>query len=316
MLFNDNEIVKLPVNNGTLEIPKFLNGKRIMIWEILTDHYDCDCWFTAEKVKKIIIHAYNLEINDAFSQFENLEELEIYEDVKTLSYSGLHKCRKLKKLTIGRNCSTNTLADIIKYARNIHELRIYGVRNHYSDYMFSDCINLNPSCVINEGLKGIFEGAFKNCKSFIHVNLPKSLKLIHLDAFKGCENIKTLRINSLVGFKDPFYIEGSRVRLLDNSPKAVVYHPEGYPVNYLVKHLSDNITIEKKGTLNLPASRFSASSLKVLGYKCIQDIPGNKDDLVLSLRYMNDGIWRIYLINEIDTTIRSNFLFIFTDNWR
>jgi hypothetical protein len=116
--------------------------------------------------------------------------------------------------------------------------------------------------------------------------------------------------------KTHFNFEGKRIGLLDNSPKAVVYYPEGYPVNYLVKHLSDNITIEKKGTLNLPASRFSASSLKVLGYKCIQDIPGNKDDLVLSLRYMNDGIWRIYLINEIDTTIRSNFLFIFTDNWR
>lgn len=305
--FNYTAETKLPVIDGVLEIPKFVDGIIVRDWSKPIKYTNDYNKKALNSVRKIILHPHIIRLMGVLSDFPNLEELEIKNEAE-LVFSGIESCMNLRRLTINKYTSLIKLKDILRIIPNLQELKMSYIPSIYVQEQFANCKRLKPSWVLQEGVEYIQARVFKNCKDFINVKLPKSLRYLNMYAFSGCENIRDFKINSIFVFdgEEGYKWRGETFKeFLNDSPIATVYCPVDYPINYLKRHLNPMVKIVEEGRINVSTRRdHLLKKFKALGEeRFIRDIPKNIDELLWALDLMDDGAWRVQVINEVNSVV-------------
>jgi hypothetical protein len=304
---------KIEIQDGILVIPETVRRFDFIQWLHLYDHDNCTCRLARLNVKKIVIEANGIEAFGVFSDFENLEVVHFKHDIDFF-IDDLRNCRKLKRIIIDKDCSNSFFRYVVQLRDAIRELDIRFDLPHYTVGLFKDCANLDPKWVLREGLKAINSETFRNCDSFVDISLPKSLRSLHVEAFRDCKNIKTFKINSYVVFEGPYEYINQRIsnkNLLRQSKEAVVYCPKDFPINYLRKNLWPEIPIIEANKI-YPSSRDDTISnkFKVLGLsKIIRDIPETKEELICALSAMDTDRWKQMIVSEIIDVIETDWTY-------
>lgn len=97
----------------------------------------------------------------------------------------------LFSLTVGVSAK-----NIYSYDEESQELLVYstnGIVEKCDDFEYRDSVE---KLEFGDNVTEIAEGAFENWTSVNYVELPKSLKVLHRNAFKGCTSLWWLGINS------------------------------------------------------------------------------------------------------------------------
>lgn len=310
ILFNYKNRAKLPIYGDTIIIPETIDGESVMEWCRLSDHYNCDCLRVRDRIRKVVVKCPYLSIVGSLQDFHNLEEIEIHGKVD-IENSGIEDCKKFKRITIGKEVPIRDLKTLMSRRYFIKEMKFIESVPVYPERLFKDYLILEPSWVLQEGLVYIKNEAFYGCKRFVDVKLPKSLRCLHINAFKGCTNIESFRINSLINIEGSNSLYWNRKRkeaLLSDSNDVTVYCPLDYPINYLKKHLNPNVKIVEDGVINPGVNlRNSSKKMKLLGIGGIRDIPENFDMLVQSLELIDEEVWKRQLINEVINVVQINY---------
>lgn len=110
-------------------------------------------------------------------------------DESNLYYEGDGFILDNQKLFINDNFSGDfniLLNDLCK--NNVREIEFHKNLLNIEDYNLACFPNL-IKVKINEGVKSIFQNAFKDCKSLSTIIIPSSINKIDIDAFKGCHRL-------------------------------------------------------------------------------------------------------------------------------
>lgn len=308
--FNQVKQSKLPVYGDVLIIPNKIDDEGVIEWHRLKEHSNCGCFNIYKRIRKVVIKSSYIQIKGVFKDFINLEEIELHGKAD-IQHSGIENCKNFKRITFGKGCMIKDFKELKPIKHSIKEIRFIGSRSIYLDELFKDYKSLEPSWVLHEGLIYIGRKAFGDCKNFVDVNLPKSLRCMNITAFKGCNNIKNFRINSLVNLEGTSYLhyrDDDKEFLLENSSDATVYCPLDYPINFLKKHLNPRVKIVEDGIINPGVSRRTLmEKVKILGIKGVRDIPETVDLLIQSLELMDEEAWKRQVIREVVNVVELDY---------
>lgn len=146
---------------------------------------------------------------NAFKDYEYLNELVIPTSVTKIGKSSLEGCVRLQKLTlpfVGETKNSNNFLGYLfgeeKYSSYIslpQYLRTITVSNATSlgDGAFYGLESLE-NIVLNEGLLSLGKEVFNRCNKISSIVLPNSVKEIGDYSFKDCENLETVFISSSI----------------------------------------------------------------------------------------------------------------------
>lgn len=161
----------------------------------------------------------NITLNDnlrsigegAFSNCQNLIEIEVPNSVESIDVFAFYGCSSLKKITIpfiGQSSSDKSNYSSVfgfifgymrEFVRNGSSLTVANdVENyHYADYDFRYTYHIPTSLeevVVKNAEASIPEYAFNNNKYLSKITLPSSITAIPKYAFNGCTNLKDIEI--------------------------------------------------------------------------------------------------------------------------
>ncbi len=143
--------------------------------------------FNINKKRKIIqIITDAKEIKYKFHECENLREVTFLDDVETICNSALSKCKKLKKVTMGKGIKKIPVSCF--YGSSIEDIEVHGYLEKIDDSAFGSCENLH-SIELKEGLKSIGGFAFTD-SGIEEIEIPDSVILIGEYIFLKCEKLK------------------------------------------------------------------------------------------------------------------------------
>jgi len=164
-------------------------------------------------IKKVVIKNGITSIGErAFSECENLKEVELAKSVHRIGPYAFYACRSLESMELPegflsidkdafRECSAlrsinfpeslHYLGDRAFYrCTSLEEAELIGV-TWIPIECFEDCVSLRRA-VIPEGVNMIEVEAFYNCKSLEDITIASTVSLIKRQAFYGCRSLKTV----------------------------------------------------------------------------------------------------------------------------
>ena len=201
----------------------------------------------------------------AFEGCKNLTVLRLPDSVTDIEDGAFAGCGEFRSVTIGRgikriNAFAFSSPGGVKRMRFNGELRDWlaidfvmesdNDTNLLLDFFFFSFVRSFylkgkklTSLVLPEGIEEIREGAFADAAFLRAVTLPKSIRRIGFDAFKGCHNLKKIRFEGSID--DWLRVENESCLM----ERAAQFSLQGKPLNDLV--VPDGVKVIKKGTFAL-----------------------------------------------------------------
>eukprot|EP00980_Cylindrotheca_fusiformis_P011870 scaffold2818_cov59-Cylindrotheca_fusiformis.AAC.5 len=113
----------------------------------------------------------------AFQDHQELEEVVLSSSVQVIGRWAFRGCKKLKSILY-----QGIEKEEVGIPSNVNVIEIGA---------FGGCTSL-ATLVLNEGLEGVGEYAFSQCKSITEVSIPSTVKVIDNSVFWGCEHLARL----------------------------------------------------------------------------------------------------------------------------
>lgn len=188
----------------------------------------------------------------AFCECSNLMELnKIPATLSKLGEAAFAGCASLREIKLPDSICT-ILPQTFAGCRDLHKVILAPGTYDISDYAFQGCINLDfitlPESMFRIG-KGAFkdcsmlqlrlvdhihvieEGAFQNCASLEHLDIPIKLKTIESRVFSGCKLLQTVRFHSKFESIDPFAFENCTYLKAVFIPEDTEVHKDAFKGN-------------------------------------------------------------------------------------
>lgn len=120
----------------------------------------------------------------AFMGCNGITELTIPSEVSVIGDGIVKDCQNIERISVENDNSNFASVDGVLFNKNQDRLIIFPV-NHSMEY------------TVPEGVKTIAPYAFVNSKKLKSVSLPSSMSIIGQDAFIGCVNLQTLKVQAI-----------------------------------------------------------------------------------------------------------------------
>ena len=120
----------------------------------------------------------------AFMGCNGITELTIPSEVSVIGDGIVKDCQNIERISVDNDNSNFASVDGVLFNKNQDRLIIFPV-NHSMEY------------TAPEGVKTIAPYAFVNSKKLKSVSLPSSMSIIGQDAFIGCVNLQTLKVQAI-----------------------------------------------------------------------------------------------------------------------
>lgn len=212
----------------------------------------------ARGIKKIVFPKEITNLTgELITRLPNLEALEFKGNMDTLVFGAMPSYSHVKSIIIE---SMTSISRFINFRNmpNLIKVEIKQQPSKYKRLTFDNCPKLTIGNLLSEGLKEIQGEAFNNCNSITDIELPNSLRLLDLNAFSKCKNIKNFRVKGLV---DLCSQSRKIIPLLNSTKNATVYCDYNYPIETLKKYCKEDIQIIR-GKMN-PLDEISYSKEKI-----------------------------------------------------
>ena len=196
-----------PANNGPydIEIPSELGGFTVTGLGrrsfSTNDHYS-PLYPLKSKIQSVTIPQSVTSIGDsAFAGCHNLNSLTINDAATSIGSWAFAECPLATKLSLGKNIKT--IGDYAFYdCRALTSVTIPQSVTSIGDSAFGECSSLE-TLSLGENIKTIGDSAFYHCinlgkDDLTSVTIPQSVTSIGKDAFRFCNNMKSLTINGAI----------------------------------------------------------------------------------------------------------------------
>lgn len=167
--------------------------------------------------------------NRCFFGCRKLETLVLPDELERIGVKAFSDCYCLKDVTFPRN-TTRISNEVFANCKNLHNLLAEGDGLIFGDSVFLNCLNVdcypNPinkftirngllvyckdvlkavdtsilSVSIEYGFRKVHSFAFRDCTNLEYLELPRSMRYVGEQAFKGCYNIKNIVLRSNIEF--------------------------------------------------------------------------------------------------------------------
>ena len=121
----------------------------------------------------------------AFMGCNGLTELTIPSEVSVIGDGIVKDCQNIERISVESDNSNFASVDGVLFNKNQERLIIFPVNHSSNEYM------------VPEGVKTVAPYAFVNSKKLKSVSLPSSMSIIGQDAFIGCVNLQTLKVQAI-----------------------------------------------------------------------------------------------------------------------
>lgn len=121
----------------------------------------------------------------AFMGCNGLSELTIPSEVSVIGDGIVKDCQNIERISVESDNSNFASVDGVLFNKNQERLIIFPVNHSSNEY------------TVPEGVKTVAPYAFVNSKKLKSVSLPSSLSIIGQDAFIGCVNLQTLKVQAI-----------------------------------------------------------------------------------------------------------------------
>ena len=228
--------------------------------------------------------------NKLYEIFPNITYIEFK---GVVDYLRLGDYTKLKELKI-KGIDHKRSSDMGVGSNSVERIEFVDKPLVYGELMFKDCINLDVSGLFHEGLLEIHESAFEGLNQLENIKLPKSLRSLHVSAFNGCKNIKTLEINNnrmsfLSNHNYNVFIYPNVKKLLGEAKDGTILCDYEYPKSILNKYVPKHINISRRQKKEDKSVGSRAIKASVLG------MSGRYNEIVEN---MNEALGFLYIIDN------------------
>ena len=198
--------------------------------------------FTSSYVEKIVLPNTITEIgNDAFASCINLKKINIPDSVASIGSHAFWNCRSLESINIPDHCtwinemtffnckslkSISLPSHLLGMDRSaftgcgVEKIIIPGSVSKIEYYAFSG--SKLKYVEIENGVKGIEDGAFYDCEDLIEVSIPESVTSIYYNSFYECKKLQAINVND----DNTAYTSENGVLMNKNKTRINVY-PSG-----------------------------------------------------------------------------------------
>ena len=121
----------------------------------------------------------------AFMGCNGLTELTIPSEVSVIGDGIVKDCQNIERIRVESDNSDFASVDGVLFNKNQDRLIIFPVNHSSNEY------------TVPQGVKTIAPYAFVNSKKLKSVSLPSSMSIIGQDAFIGCVNVQTLKVQAI-----------------------------------------------------------------------------------------------------------------------
>lgn len=121
----------------------------------------------------------------AFMGCNGLSELTIPSEVSVIGDGIVKDCQNIERISVESDNSNFASVDGVLFNKNQERLIIFPVNHSSNEY------------TVPEGVKTVAPYAFVNSKKLKSVSLPSSMSIIGQDAFIGCVNLQTLKVQAI-----------------------------------------------------------------------------------------------------------------------
>ena len=177
--------------------------------------YGKDPFNRCKKLKKVKLPATLTDINYAFCECENLEEVVFPDNLKKLGNVNFCDCPKLKSVKLPAFLERVGFTNFSTFGGGEETTTaIYNDENNWVDDVFyigsylMKCKSKNSMLKVKDGTTLIADNACSENRYVKEVYFPNSLQYIGSEAFYGCENLQKPNIPESVKFigEKAFYI--------------------------------------------------------------------------------------------------------------
>ena len=296
----DTVYANLPIMGvSKLVIPEYLsNGDRI--GEINEIKVTPD--IMRHNIKHLVLPESVTKITSGtLSSLPSIKKLECYGDIRTMDLGVLgNKCPNLEGIklkTIG--------SGLIKAFYGLRELRKLEIENKPTIIKagtYGRCINLDIKSMVYEGISKIESMAFEYCNHIESINIPKSVKQISTSAFRGCSNLKRVRIGSNTTTIERCNWNPDE-KLLEDAENVELYIPTFYPKSY-IEMIAPHVNIVRYSQGDEEAKREKQLKARAIGLKVrSSDVAKNKQEVLAVLSMMTDEKWREAVVDCVKAEI-------------
>ena len=160
-------------------VPKVLECKTDVIWSQGT---------VSKEVTSVKIPSGVTSIGyDAFSSCKSLASITIPDSVTSIGGWAFDNCSSLASITIPDSVTRIRYRAFYRTALLANQT---GVK--YVDTWVVDCDEDVTSAEIKDGIRGIADSAFSNCKSLASITIPGSVTSMGSEAFMECTNLANI----------------------------------------------------------------------------------------------------------------------------
>lgn len=185
--------------------------------------------FSGNPIKKVTIGKYVRYLDKyLLCGLEDLEQIHIPSNVKTIESSAFYYCTGLKKVTLEEG-----LEEIGDNAfggcTSLQEINLPGSLKVIGDMAFWACLELSSQIVISNNIEKIDGGCFLSCTKIKSVFIGKNVKQIMNKAFDGCYSL-----TEVVSFiRDPQQCNIIENAFISNTyASGILYVPQGCVDSY------------------------------------------------------------------------------------